>query len=223
MEKLTITAVTNTFLKKEITQASELKDDKKSEVPAKKSYEVRSIKEVAETSHAFVELEYDAGSWFIFLPHWQLEYDRVFNSPNDINWKDMSMKVSKYFTVGEFLRYDRARVPNDKSTQENIFKIAQELDKIREDWGSPIIITSGYRPPSVNARVGGVRNSRHIVGDAVDIAPQGGHNLRYFESWLDQRWFGALGYGSKKGFVHIDMRNNKGYNTGGAKGPRWNY
>ncbi|MGV2389627.1 MAG UNVERIFIED_CONTAM: hypothetical protein LVR29_19395 [Microcystis novacekii LVE1205-3] len=36
-----------------------------------------------------------------------------------------------------------------------------------------------------------------------------------FQSWLDQRWFGALGYGAGRGFVHLDARNGKGWKTGG--------
>lgn len=43
------------------------------------------------------------------------------------------------------------------------------LDPLRAMWGHPLPITSGYRSPDVNKRVGGVTNSQHIDGRAVDI------------------------------------------------------
>jgi hypothetical protein len=36
-----------------------------------------------------------------------------------------------------------------------------------------------------------------------------------FNRGSDQRWFGALGYGAGRGFVHLDARNGKGWKTGG--------
>ncbi len=43
------------------------------------------------------------------------------------------------------------------------------LDPIREHWGSPIFVTSGYRCPLLNKKVGGVTNSYHLRGMAADI------------------------------------------------------
>ena len=105
----------------------------------------------------------------------------------------------------------------------NILQLALELDKIRDEWGCPILVNSCYRPPAVNRAVGGASNSQHLYGRAVDIRPVNPGSLSKFQGWLDQGWFGALGYGAKKGFVHLDMRNAKGWRSGGQKGPRWNY
>lgn len=144
-----------------------------------------------------------------------LSYDKI-------DWTNFNAPVSKYFTVGELLRYDRRRIPNSTEVKVNIFKLCQELDKIREAWGKPIGVSSGYRPPAVNRACGGARYSQHLTGNAADIFPIGG-NIYEFQKWLDKRWYGALGRGSTRGFVHIDSRNNKGFNSGGSKGPRWNY
>lgn len=140
-----------------------------------------------------------------------------------IDWNNTSIKISKYFSVGEVTKGDPRRIPIAGSEiEKEILKLAIELDKIREEWGSPILVTSWYRPSVVNKAVGGASNSQHLYGRAVDIKPKNGE-LSRFQSWLDQNWFGALGYGAKKGFVHLDMRNGKGWRTGGTKSTRWTY
>jgi uncharacterized protein YcbK (DUF882 family) len=123
-----------------------------------------------------------------------------------IDWTDFSCKISKYFTVAEVTQNDKRRIPTNKTHQQNILRIAAELDKIRDDWGSPIGVTSWYRPPAVNASVKGAKNSQHLNGSAVDICPIGG-DVYKLQKWLDKRWDMALGYGAKKGFVHLDLRN----------------
>ena len=79
-----------------------------------------------------------------------------------------------------------------------------------------------FRSPAVNKAVGGSSGSQHLYGRAVDIKPANKDLIR-FQSWLDQFWFGALGYGARKGFVHLDTRNGKGWKDSGKKGVRWNY
>lgn len=140
----------------------------------------------------------------------------------NVDWNDPACKVSKYFTVREVTLGDSARIPNTPSVQKAVWLLAQELDKVREAWGSPLIVTSWYRPPSVNQRVGGAKNSQHLYGKAADLRPANGQ-LEAFQAFCDKGWFGALGYGAKKGFVHLDNRNGGGWNTGGTKGVRWNY
>lgn len=133
----------------------------------------------------------------------------------EVNWNDFSARVSKYFTVQEVTNGDRRRIPSSDDIKQNIFHLASELDKVREAWGSPIIVTSWYRPPAINRAVGGVSNSQHISGKAVDIKPSNG-KLYEFQDWLDKiGWQNkALGYGAKKGFVHLDLR---------VGNIRWNY
>ncbi|MBR1732407.1 MAG: hypothetical protein IJ729_01500 [Alloprevotella sp.] len=46
------------------------------------------------------------------------------------------------------------------------------LAPLREAWGAPIIVVSGYRCAALNKAVGGVKNSQHMVGEAADILPR---------------------------------------------------
>lgn len=47
--------------------------------------------------------------------------------------------------------------------------ICFKLDRARSLFGAPIVITSGYRDPVKNAQAGGVKDSAHETGKAVDI------------------------------------------------------
>ena len=47
--------------------------------------------------------------------------------------------------------------------------VDQLLDPIREAWGEPIVVSSGYRSKELNTLVGGVKNSHHMLGCAADI------------------------------------------------------
>jgi putative chitinase len=141
-----------------------------------------------------------------------------------INWRNPNQKISELFIVGEVTKGDARRIPQSGGDIErNILQLALELDKIRFEWGSPILVNSWYRPPAVNRAVGGSPNSQHLYGRAADIRPVDPGRLVKFQAWLDQHWYGGLGYGAARGFVHLDMRNNKGWRASGQKGPRWNY
>ena len=56
-----------------------------------------------------------------------------------------------------------AEIDNLRALCENI------LQPVRDKWGEPIFINSGYRSPILNRKVGGVPTSYHITGNAVDI------------------------------------------------------
>lgn len=80
----------------------------------------------------------------------------------------------KYFTYLELVRTDTG-IPNGPTEWQqvvNLQRIAFFLDRLREYMGSAVIVTSGFRSPEVNARVGGSKASAHLQGLAADIVPK---------------------------------------------------
>lgn len=83
--------------------------------------------------------------------------------------------MGKYFTMGEMMRSDTAqkRGIDNKCTTEDAVRlkalIENVLDPLREAYGKPIIVTSGYRCQALNKAVGGSPTSDHMRGCAADI------------------------------------------------------
>lgn len=76
------------------------------------------------------------------------------------------MHLTTHFTLEEF---NRENLPLTKTLINNFQQIALFLEVIRWSYGKPIIITSGLRSNKHNKDVGGVDNSYHLYGKAVDI------------------------------------------------------
>lgn len=92
------------------------------------------------------------------------------------------MKISKHLSLAEVIRSESAKragilnmptpehIENFKLLAENIF------EPIREHFGVPIRISSGYRSKELNAKIGGSATSQHCKGQAIDIDMEGGTN-----------------------------------------------
>lgn len=81
----------------------------------------------------------------------------------------------KYFSMAELTRSATAaakgidNIPSAEVRQNLTALVDNILDPLREAWGKPITVTSGYRSPALNKAVGGVSNSQHMSGQAADI------------------------------------------------------
>lgn len=83
------------------------------------------------------------------------------------------------------------------------------LQAVRDYFGQPITITSGYRTPSHNKAVGGAASSQHVVGTAVDFKVQN------VPTWAVAAFledcYPTHGIGKYSTWVHLDSRGHKTY------------
>lgn len=81
----------------------------------------------------------------------------------------------KYFTVNELCKSSTAtkkgiaNVPSAEERANLEALIANVLDPLREAWGKPIVVNSGFRCERLNKAVGGAAGSQHKTGEAADI------------------------------------------------------
>lgn len=124
-----------------------------------------------------------------------------------VGWVSASDRIhlGGHFSWGEFTK-ELTRVPQNAQIVDNIMRLADYLEDVRAHFGkASVIITSGYRPPSVNRSVGGVSNSQHLYGAAADIVV-GGFRPHEVYKHLNQ-WHGNKGgLGDSASFTHIDLR-----------------
>jgi len=83
-------------------------------------------------------------------------------------------------------------------------ELLAKLEVLRETWGSPLLLTSGFRCARHNKKVNGAEGSLHLLGQAADIvvfqADQGEFTDAAKEAGFDQ----AIAYGSRN-FVHLGI------------------
>ena len=125
--------------------------------------------------------------------------------------RDSTRQLSPNFRVREFACKGSDVVLLDE-------ELVVLLQCIREHFGKPVHITSGYRTAEHNAAVGGSKSSQHLLGRAADFYVEGvdvATVAAYAETLLPSR--GGIGRypkdakhpTRKTGWVHIDTRANK--------------
>lgn len=135
-------------------------------------------------------------------------------------------KMGRYknFELSEFVKSAKATARGIDNTPS--FEVVDHLEELvdtilqplRDAWGKPLLVTSGYRCPALNKAVGGAATSAHLYGYAADVQVSRPQDLDKFiafaENWLrrnnvafdqsiseaseDARWW------------HIGLRNSKG-------------
>lgn len=99
------------------------------------------------------------------------------------------MQLSKNFSLEEMCESRTARehgIVNqvvDAAHLNNLKVLCTKvLQPLRDEWGGPIRVTSGYRRPELNALMKGASTSQHMVGNAADLDVGGkSDNLKLFE------------------------------------------
>lgn len=132
--------------------------------------------------------------------------------------------MARYFELKEFVRSDTAKWRGIDNTpgfddvahlNELVEKI---LDPLRDAWGSPLTVSSGYRCEKLNSAVGGSVTSVHKIGYAADIVPQVGtlkSFVEFAERWLrlnDIAFDQSIREVDRRGkeWWHIGLKNNAG-------------
>lgn len=127
------------------------------------------------------------------------------------------MSLTRHFTLYEFLvskdcpHYARELNPSPLQINNLHLLCATVLEPVRERFGIPIIVSSGYRDLRLNNGVGG-RNepiSLHTMGKAVDFRllydrPKLGKAFKFIKRELPHAWTQLIHYKSR-GFIHVAL------------------
>ena len=135
------------------------------------------------------------------------------------------MKLSKNLTLGEVtksqtaIKYGISNKPSGEHLS-NLIQIANKVfQPLRDHFGKPIAVTSGYRSKALNDLIGGASSSQHSKGEALDLDADvfgGLENWEIFEYIKNNLEFDQLiwEFGSEENpaWVHVSYKseNNRG-------------
>ena len=115
--------------------------------------------------------------------------------------QDGTKKLSTNFTVAEFACKDGSDAVLVAP------RLVMVLQSIRSHFAAPVTISSAYRTPQYNTKVGGVDQSQHCYGTAADITVKGVdvETVAAYARKIMPDW-GGVGLYKAQGFTHIDIR-----------------
>lgn len=134
-----------------------------------------------------------------------------------------SNMITKNFSMEELVASNTARMKGidntpDKEVEARLVQLAQQvLQPLRDSYGKPIKISSGYRCQALNKAIGGVSTSQHLKGEAVDINNGQIENKKLFLLASKMIKEGVITVGQlidEKGYkwLHISLPDNKHIN-----------
>jgi len=126
----------------------------------------------------------------------------------------------RHFKWHEFLIKGGSHAANGLNTDppehlwENVVPLARALDEFRDQIGVPVVLTSVYRSPAYNARIGGATRSQHMAFTAADfkVVGAGAGGTATWANRMKAIRAGGLfegGIGTYNTFVHIDVRGTR--------------
>lgn len=132
----------------------------------------------------------------------------------------LSYRITPHFTYGELCLQEPERRFIRQHQCRTAVELCRFLESLRTHFGGkPVKITSGHRPRAINEQVGGASNSEHIFSvpgeGAVDVCVMG-VDTAVVQKWVGENWPYSVGYGARKGFVHIGRRAD-------GQRRRWDY
>ena len=117
------------------------------------------------------------------------------------------MQLTRNFKLSEFDCKSGCEMPD--SVLMEVKKLANQLQIIRDFIQQPIYINSGYRCKEHNAKIGGVKNSKHILGQAADMRVDNVSPEDLYEAIENLIKFNHIfegGLGIYKTWIHYDTR-----------------
>ncbi len=236
-----IVAERDTVLKKSTKPSTQLPETDKRVVGEGTKYPVKSYSQLP-GQHWRVELEDDTWTIFDGqdgASHWRLSWEddtgeEEIKPPllvkSTVSFKstvgdrlkpDMpfTTRITPHVTYGEFALHEEARRFDYDHQCVTAWHLAVFLEQVRDEFNgenflqeNPLIITSGYRPPKINRKVGGAARSEHLfiapLTGAVDFYIKN-VSVHDVERYCLDHWNGSIGRGAYKGFVHLGMRGAK--------------
>lgn len=118
------------------------------------------------------------------------------------------MQISKNFKLEEFYASDTAKAKgiDNSPTIDAVINIVRLCDncmqKIRDHFAHPVVISSGYRCSKLNSAVGGVANSQHCKGAAADFSVSG-YSISEVIQWCRNNLIFDQLINEKNQWVHI--------------------
>jgi uncharacterized protein YcbK (DUF882 family) len=119
------------------------------------------------------------------------------------------MKLTNNFNLNEFNKHN---FPLTETILRNIQELAKNLQVLRDEVKKPIKITSGFRDPSFNKKIGGATQSRHITGEAADLKIEGytpKQVAAIIEKLIAAGKMKQGGLGIYSTWIHYDVRGTK--------------
>ncbi|MGF1499910.1 MAG: D-Ala-D-Ala carboxypeptidase family metallohydrolase [Elainellaceae cyanobacterium] len=128
-----------------------------------------------------------------------------FRLPGNVStfYTDQPIIPGGNFTWGEATK-NASRIPDTVAIVDNIIGLARELQRVRDQIGRPFQVNSWYRPPAINAAVGGAPRSYHLTGRAADLEVAG-YSGRQVANEVFSWWRGGIGlYSHLPNVIHLD-------------------
>ena len=101
------------------------------------------------------------------------------------------MRLSKNFLLAELIKSQTATrkgIDNEPSEEHinNLIHLAETvLQPIRDEFGRPVVISSGYRSPELCEAIGSSSKSQHAKGEAADFEVPGMDNMQ-LAMWISR-------------------------------------
>lgn len=128
------------------------------------------------------------------------------------------MKITNNFTLKELTHSTTAVAkgiknnPGEEETENLIILANKLLQPLRDLYGKPLMVTSGYRNPQLNKLVGGVPTSQHTKGEAADLMPSGNDPRNLMNLLINSNldWDQAILYeDGRNRFLHVSYTSSR--------------